>query len=62
MAINNLEIKKVSFPGISVWRLIIRTYTGETKLNVPLVTEVQIFWNYWSRKDKLSRNLMKESL
>ncbi len=58
-AINNLEIKK-SFLSRSFGfgDLIIRTYTGETKLkNVPLVSEVQNFLELLTAKDKLSKRL-----
>ena len=58
-AINNLEIKKSFLSrNFGFGDLIIRTYTGETKLkNVPLVTEVQNFLELLVAKDKLSKRL-----
>ena len=57
--INNLEIKKSFLSrNFGFGDLIIRTYTGETKLkNVPLVTEVQDFLELLVAKDKLSKKL-----
>ena len=58
-AINNLEIKKSFLSrNFGFGDLIIRTYTGETKLkNVPLVSEVQAFLELLSAKDKFSKKL-----
>ena len=58
-AINNLEIKKSFLSrNFGFGDLIIRTYTGETKLkNVPLVSEVQAFLELLVAKDKLSKKL-----
>ena len=58
-AINNLEIK-TSFlsRNFGFGDLIIRTFTGETKLrNVPLASEVQAFLELLVAKDKLSKKL-----
>ena len=58
-AINNLEIK-TSFlsRNFGFGDLIIRTYTGETKLkNVPWASEVQAFLELLVVKDKLSKKL-----
>jgi len=58
-AVNNLEIKK-SFLSrkFGFGDLIIRTYTGETKLKkVPLVSEVQDFLELLTEKDRLSKRL-----
>ena len=58
-AVNNLEIKKSFLSrNFGFGDLIIRTYTGETKLkNVPLVSEVQNFLELLVGKDKLSKKL-----
>jgi len=58
-AVNNLEIKRSYLSRIFEFGdLIIRTYTGETKLkNVPLVAEVQAFLELLVAKDKLTKKI-----